>query len=279
MVAVDLSGRRFESSKLSRTRRSRRASPMDARLANVQRRLPHELWPRSSSKAPSSKALPWRDIDDFEEFVTRLDIMRLLSLREADGPWLVPRRTGAIFPHQLYVAARAGASDPGAVLLADEVGLGKTIEGGVDLNRLVHAGKIDAASSSRRTPDSAWRRDLRKYNQVSRPRCAASRRTWRADFAPRINHFDVHRRAIIALEFTGGAAQLTTRTVKRASFLVTRRNGAAGPCATTVSPAGVRSRRFRRPGRSRLLLSGPNEDDARVRPSLQLLRPEEFPRK
>jgi ATP-dependent helicase HepA len=48
-----------------------------------------------------------------------------------------------LFPHQLYVAERATRVDPVRWLLADEVGLGKTIEACLILTRLVHTRKIE----------------------------------------------------------------------------------------------------------------------------------------
>ena len=66
-----------------------------------------------------------------------LDILHLLTLREADGLGTFLGGRVRLFPHQLHVAERATASDPVRWLLADEVGLGKTIEAALILNRLV----------------------------------------------------------------------------------------------------------------------------------------------
>ena len=46
-----------------------------------------------------------------------------------------------LLPHQLYVAAKATEHSHVRALLADEVGLGKTIEAGLIMNRLVHQGR------------------------------------------------------------------------------------------------------------------------------------------
>ena len=68
------------------------------------------------------------DIDDTEDFLTRLDILHLLATREAGGLGSFLGGRVRLFPHQLHVAERATARMPVRWLLADEVGLGKTIE-------------------------------------------------------------------------------------------------------------------------------------------------------
>ena len=98
----------------------------------------------------------------------RDDIRRLRSIREDDvlGSFLGGRVR--LFPHQLYVAERATASDPVRWLLADEVGLGKTIEACLILNRLVHTRKIERCLVV--VPEALtvqWLGELwRKYHQV-----------------------------------------------------------------------------------------------------------------
>ena len=47
----------------------------------------------------------------------------------------------SLLPHQLYVAKKATEHTHVRALLADEVGLGKTIEAGLIINRLVHQGR------------------------------------------------------------------------------------------------------------------------------------------
>ena len=101
-------------------------------------------------------------------------------------------------------------------LLADEVGLGKTIEASLILNRLVHAGKIERCLVV--APDALtvqWLGELwRKYHQVftllDAQRLADVARDFGADFNP----FDVHRRAVIALEMLIERPQLTDQAVR-----------------------------------------------------------------
>ena len=220
------------------------------------------------------------------------DIRRLRSIREDEviGSFLGGRVR--LFPHQLYVAERATATDPSTRssgarpvrwLLADEVGLGKTIEACLILNRLVHAGQVERCLVV--APDALtvqWLGELwRKYHQVfallDGPRLADVAR----DFGSHFNPFDVHRRAVIALEMLVERPHLTEQAVSAGIDLlvvdeaqrIRRPPGHPGdPGWRAIAPiAGL--------GRHVLLLSAtPLEDDAHgFFRLLQLLRPEEFP--
>jgi ATP-dependent helicase HepA len=251
-------------------------------LANGRTASSHALWPLELEGALLDR-LALGDLDEVEDFVTRLDILHLLTLREADGLGSFLGGRVRLFPHQLHVAERASAADPVRWLLADEVGLGKTIEAALILNRLVHAGKIDRCLVV--APDVLtvqWLGELwRKYHQVftllDAPRLADVAR----DFGPDFNPFDAHRRAVIALEMLKERPQLTDLAVRAGIDLLVvdeaqrlrRPPGHPGdPGWRAIAPiAGL--------GRHVLLLSAtPLEDDAHgFFRLLQLLRPEEFP--
>jgi ATP-dependent helicase HepA len=259
-----------------------RLSDDTVRLANGRTAASHELWPLELEGALLER-LALGDLDDVEDFVTRLDILHLLALREADGLGSFLGGRIRLFPHQLHVAERASASDPVRWLLADEVGLGKTIEASLILNRLVHAGKVERCLVV--APDVLtvqWLGELwRKYHQVFTLLDAARLADVARDFGADFNPFDVHRRAVIALEMLVERPQLTAQAV------------AAGIDLLVVDEA----QRLRRPprhpgepgwravspiadlGRHVLLLSAtPLEDDAHgFFRLLQLLRPQEFP--
>jgi ATP-dependent helicase HepA len=252
------------------------------RLANGHTAAPHALWPLELEGALLER-LALGDLDEVEDFLTRLDILHLLTLREADGLGTFLGGRVRLFPHQLHVAERASASDPVRWLLADEVGLGKTIEASLILNRLAHAGKVDRCLVV--APDTLtvqWLGELwRKYHQVftllDAPRLADVAR----DFGPDFNPFDVHRRAVIALEMLVERPQLTGQAVAAGIDLLVvdeaqrlrRPPGHPGePGWRAIAPiAGL--------GRHVLLLSAtPLEDDAHgFFRLLQLLRPQEFP--
>ena len=227
------------------------------------------------------------DVDDGGDFETRLASLHLRAAREADaiGSFLGGRVR--LFPHQLYVAERATRQSPVRWLLADEVGLGKTIEACLVLNHLVHTGA--GSSPVERclvvAPESLtvqWLGELwRKYHQVftllDAPRLADVARDFGADFNP----FDVHRRAVVALETLVAKPGLTAQAVKAGIDLLVvdeaqrlrRPPGHPGDAAwRSVAPIAAL-------GRHVLLLSAtPLEDDAHgFMRLLQLLRPDEFP--
>jgi ATP-dependent helicase HepA len=223
------------------------------------------------------------DVDEAEDFLTRLDILHLLATREAGGLGSFLGGRVRLFPHQLHVAERATSRMPVRWLLADEVGLGKTIEAALIMNRLLHTQKIDRCLVV--APESLtvqWLGELwRKYHQVftllDPPRLADVAR----DFGAGFNPFDVHRRAVVALEtlverpeLTGQAADagIDLLVVDEAQRLRRRRGHPGEPGYRAIAPIAAL-------GRHVLLLSAtPLEDDAHgFFRLLQLLRPDEFP--
>ena len=160
----------------------------------------HALWPLELEGALLER-LALGDVDDLPDFVVRLKILQLLTLREAGGLGSFLGGRVRLFPHQLSVAERASASDPVRWLLADEVGLGKTIEAALILNRLVHTRRIERCLVV--APDALtvqwlgelWRKYHRVFTLLDAPRLADVAR----DFGPEFNPFDVHRRAVIGL--------------------------------------------------------------------------------
>ena len=254
----------------------------DVRLANGRTAASHELWPLELDAALLER-LALGDLDEVEDFVTRLDVLHLLSIREAGGLGSFLGGRVRLFPHQLHVAERATATDPVRWLLADEVGLGKTIEAALILNRLVHAGKVERCLVV--APDALtvqWLGELwRKYHQVFTLLDVQRLADVEHDFGPGFNPFDVHRRAVIALEMLTERPELTTHAVNAGIDLLVvdeaqrlrRPPGHPGePAWRAIAPiAGL--------GRHVLLLSAtPLEDDAHgFFRLLQMLRPEEFP--
>jgi ATP-dependent helicase HepA len=241
-----------------------------------------ELWPLQMQRSLFER-LADGDDDAGRDVLVRLKSLQFLSTRQADGlgPFLGGRVR--LFPHQLYVAERATASDPVRWLLADEVGLGKTIEACLVLNKLVHAGKVERCVVV--APQSLtvqWLGELwRKYHQVftllDNDRLGDVARDFGADFNP----FDVHRRVVIALELLIEQPHLTNQAISAGIDLLVvdeaqrlkRPPGHPGaPGWRAVAPIAAL-------GRHVLLLSAtPLEDDAHgFFRLLQLLRPEDFP--
>jgi len=222
-------------------------------------------------------------VDTLEDFAIRLDALHLAALREAGGLGSFLGGRVRLFPHQLHTAERASASEPVRWLLADEVGLGKTVEACLILNRLVRTGRVERALIvAPETLTVQWLGEMwRKYHQVfgllDDDRLADVAR----DFGPDFNPFDVHRRAVIALETLIARPRLTEQAVAAGIDLLVvdeahrlrRPPGHAGdPAWRAIAPiAGL--------GRHVLLLTAtPFEDDVHgFFRLLQLLRPDEFP--
>ena len=84
-------------------------------------------------------------VDSAEQFDFRLETLsRRAESRKSHAFGLMSSRIDLI-PHQLRVAEIAASRRPPRVLLADEVGLGKTIEAGMILARLIASGRVARA--------------------------------------------------------------------------------------------------------------------------------------
>src|ERR1700722_18975767 len=84
-------------------------------------------------------------VDSAEQFEFRLETLsRRAESRKSHAFGLMSSRIDLI-PHQLRVAEIAASRRPPRVLLADEVGLGKTIEAGMILARLLASGRVSRA--------------------------------------------------------------------------------------------------------------------------------------
>jgi ATP-dependent helicase HepA len=232
---------------------------------------------------PLLDRLATADLDDARDFLTQLDILHLRRVREADGLGSFLGGRVRLFPHQLHVAERATLGDPVRWLLADEVGLGKTIEACLILNRLVHTRRIERclvvapASLTVQWLGELWRKYHQVFTLLDEKRLADVDR----DFGAGFNPFELHRRAVIALETLTADPQLTAHAVAASIDLLVvdeaqrlrRPPGHPGePPWRAVAPIAAL-------GRHLLLLSAtPLEDDAHgFFRLLQLLRPADFP--
>ena len=252
------------------------------RLANGTAVPAGELWPIALEGALGER-LALGEVDRVQDFALRLDWLHLLAVREADGLGSFLGGRVRLFPHQLYVAERATSTDPVRWLLADEVGLGKTIEAALILNRLVHTRTVERCLVV--APGALtvqWLGELwRKYHQVftllDAPRLADVER----DFGAGFNPFELHRRSVIAVEMLVERPHLTQQAVAAGIDLlvVDEAQRLRRPPRHPGEPAWRAVAPIAALGRHVLLLSAtPLEDDAfgffRL---LQLLRPADFP--
>lgn len=252
-----------------------------------------ELWPLPAESSPVDQ-LARGKIDSHEDFVNRLDGLRLLKLREADGLGSFLGGRIELFPHQLYVASRAcgllpdadSAEDPDAPvrwLLADEVGLGKTVEACLIMNRLIYTGRVSRALVvAPETLTVQWLGELwRKYHQifvlVDDRRLADVER----DHGPGFNPFEVYRRAIVSIEQLAANPWLTEQAVEAGIDLlvVDEAHHLKRPPGEPGNPEHQAIAPITGLGRHALLLTAtPLEDDAHgFFRLLQLLRPDIFP--
>ena len=284
LVAVDLSpGRPVRvSATREETRVAARLPDGRLRLANSSTEPAHALWPLELERALLDR-LALGDTDDAADLLLRLDILHLRRIREADGLGSFLGGRVRLFPHQLHVAERATQSDPVRWLLADEVGLGKTIEACLILNHLVHTRQIERclvvapAALTVQWLGELWRKYHQVFTLLDDRRLADVER----DFGEGFNPFELHRRAVIALETLTARPELSAQAVAAGIDLLVvdeaqrlrRPPGHPGePPWRAVAPIAASHRHV-------LLLSAtPLEDDAHgFFRLLQLLRPEEFP--
>ncbi|MCM2351483.1 MAG: RNA polymerase-associated protein RapA [Bacteriovoracaceae bacterium] len=105
--------------------------------------LPESLLADTLSFSKPEERLFAGNIDSTELFKVRYDVLLnqrklfISPIRGFAGP-----RIGLI-PHQMYVASEVSKRSRPRVLLADEVGLGKTIEAGLILHHLIITGRVE----------------------------------------------------------------------------------------------------------------------------------------
>jgi ATP-dependent helicase HepA len=223
------------------------------------------------------------DLDPHRAWENRLEGLRLARMREASGLGSFLGGRVAIFPHQLHVAEQATALDPVRWLLADEVGLGKTVEACLILNRLLHtrrAERVVVVAPASLTVQ--WLGELyRKFHQTFVLLDRDRLRDVARDFGPEWNPFEVHPRSVVALEDLVDDPKLGAYAVAASPDLLVvdeahrleRRPGHPGsPAYRALAPVA-------RAATHALLLSAtPLEADAHgFFRLLQLLRPDMFP--
>jgi len=240
------------------------------------------VWPVETS-ARLVDRLARGDVDPVDAFALRLEATRLRALREARGLGSFLGGRIRLFPHQLYVAEKATKTDPVRWLLADEVGLGKTVEACLILNHLVHTGRAERivvvapATLTIQWLGELWRKFHHVFVLLDEKRLADVAR----DYGAGTNPFEVHRKVVISLETLVAEPRLVEEAacshldllIVDEAHRLRRPPGHPGePPYRAVAPLAAASRH------ALLLTATPLEDDAHgFFRLLQLLRPEEFP--
>jgi ATP-dependent helicase HepA len=240
-----------------------------------------ELWPLDERDLV--ERLASGQVDPVEDFANRLDLLHLLERREAQGLGSFLGGRIRLFPHQLHAASRACSSDPVRWLLADEVGLGKTVEACLILSRLLRTSRAERCLVV--APDTLtvqWLGELwRKYHQVfvllDDERLDDVARDHGKDFNP----FDAHRRAVVSMETLVARRRLAGQAVEAGTdlLIVDEAHRLRRPAGHPGNPAWRAIEPIAALGRHVLLLTAiPLDDDVHgFFRLLQLLRPADFP--
>jgi len=173
------------------------------------------LWPAEIPQDPVER-LAGLDVDRAAAFRNRLDGLLLQRMRQAKGLGSFLGGRIAIHPHQLHVAERATAHEPVRWLLADEVGLGKTIEACLVVSRLVRTERADRVLVvAPATLTVQWLGELwRKFHQVLVLLDGKRRADVAKDHGPGFNPFEAHRRSVVSLEDLVSEAGLPAQAVE-----------------------------------------------------------------
>jgi ATP-dependent helicase HepA len=160
-----------------------------------------ELWPAAAAVDPIEQLGQLR-LDRLGSFRNRIEGLRLMNLREAGGLGSFLGGRIELFPHQLHTALRAVGMDPVRWLLADEVGLGKTIVACLILSALVRTGRARRALViAPSTLTVQWLGELyRKFHQVFVLIDPDRIESVERDFGAGNNVFDVHPFAVVSGE-------------------------------------------------------------------------------
>ncbi len=167
-----------------------------------------KLWPLDTEDSPIDK-LAKQKTDSLRSFRNRLDGLKLQELRESGGLGSFLGGRIDLFPHQLYTAMRAVEQNPVRWLLADEVGLGKTVEACLILSALLRTGRAHRALIlAPSTLTVQWLGELyRKFHQVfvllDRERLDAVEAT----YGPDVNPFEVHPFGVMSLDVLASDAR------------------------------------------------------------------------
>ncbi|MCP4004655.1 MAG: DEAD/DEAH box helicase family protein [bacterium] len=169
-----------------------------------------DLWPLESADNPIERLANLR-LDRLGGFRNRVEGMHLSKLREAGGLGSFLGGRIELFPHQLHTALKAVEMDDVRWLLADAVGLGKTIVACLILSALVRTGRAQRALIvAPSTLTVQWLGELyRKFHQVFLLLDEDRIDSVEADYGKGNNPFDVHPYGVISMEQLTDDATLT----------------------------------------------------------------------
>jgi len=179
------------------------------RLADGREVPDADVWPDAPSETPVERLATLR-LDKLASLRNRVAGLELMKLREAGGLGSFLGGRIDLFPHQLHVARKAVESDPVRWLLADEVGLGKTVEACLVLSALLRTRRAERALVlAPSTLTIQWLGELyRKFHQVFVVLDHDRIESVELDYGEGVNPFDVHPFAVASLELLGSDERL-----------------------------------------------------------------------
>ncbi len=174
-----------------------------------------ELWPVDASDSPLERIAQLR-LDRLGAVRNRLEGLRLIQMREAGGMGSLLGGRIELFPHQLHTALAALSHDPVRWLLADEVGLGKTVVASLILSSLVRTGRAQRALViAPETLTVQWLGELyRKFHQIFVLLDPERIESVTRDYEEDANAFDVHPFGVISTDLLVGNSALTAQAQK-----------------------------------------------------------------
>ena len=180
-----------------------------ARLSSGEEIASEQLWPVIAASGAIDRLLDG-EFDEDTDVLNRLDGLRLLTLQHTGQVSSLLGGRIELFAHQLDTASQAIAQERARWLLADEVGLGKTIVAYMIASALLRTERVERAVIL--APQSLilqWLGELyKKFHQVfvyvdeERLEHVAS------DFGEQTNPFDVHPLAMMSYEFLSRRPEL-----------------------------------------------------------------------
>ena len=180
-----------------------------------------DVWPLVLGDTPVERLAALR-LDSVEALRNRIAGLQLMQLREAGGLGSFLGGRIELFPHQLHAAQRAVESDPVRWLLADEVGLGKTVEACLVLSALVRTGRAERALVvAPATLAVQWLGELyRKFHQVFVLLDPDRLESVESDYGEGVNPFEVHPYAVLPLEWANQDDRLLRQATEAGLDLV-----------------------------------------------------------
>ncbi len=185
------------------------ATPAGYRLTDGREVDDAELWPDTPIETPLDLLIAGR-LGSREDLRHRLAGLKLIETLEGDELGALVGGRITHYPHQLWTAARILEDRRARWLLADQVGLGKTVVAAMVLAALIRTERAERALViAPETLVVQWLGELwRKFHQVFVLLDAERMDCVRRDFGVEANPFEVHRQTVVSMELLASSSAL-----------------------------------------------------------------------